>query len=314
MENNSRQGLVKNLSNQVNAFFDDWNLGSIRSRERNRQANLRFAKYLGEHTNLQKMKNAEARHVYDYVEYMKEKGLAASTIMSDLSGIRKYFKHNGCKNHLPDNKKLDLEKRQVGKYDRAWLPQEISRAYAIATQMGRMDVVIAMDFMLHFGLRLDEATSLRVAYLMSALKNGQLMVTGKGGKTRVITFGEDGKQRAIAQKWLKYAQDKNKYARDYLICDNKHRSVDLKKKSMQNWLARAREKIVESNRESIREDGKKVRKESISFHGLRHTFAQSYMTELKDMKPKDAKLEVSETLGHGRIEVTHIYMSELRLK
>lgn len=132
MENNSKQGLVKNLSNQVNAFYDDWNFGGYRSRERNRQANLRFAKCLGAHTNLRKMKNVETQYLYDYVDYMKEKGLAASTIMSDISGIRKYFKHNGRKNHLPENKKFDLQKQQIGKYDRAWLAQEISRAYAIA--------------------------------------------------------------------------------------------------------------------------------------------------------------------------------------
>ncbi len=310
MKNNSRQGLIDNLSSQVNAFFDGWNLGAKSARERNRQANLRFADYLGNNTHLQKMTNVEARHVYDYVEYMKEKGLAPSTIMSDLSGIRKYYRHNGCKNKLPLNTKLNLEKREVGKYDRAWLPQEIERCFALATHMGRMDVVIAMDFMLHFGLRLNEATSLKLSYLIKALNDGQLMVTGKGGYVRVITFDEDGKQRAIVQKWLSYAKASGKQNGEFLICDKTHRSVDLKKKSMQNWLSRATEKVMEPNRETIIEDGKKPKKDSISFHGLRHTFAQNYLTELRYMKPKDARLEVSLTLGHKRIEVTRIYTAE----
>ncbi|MDO4618966.1 MAG: tyrosine-type recombinase/integrase [Clostridia bacterium] len=310
MKNDSRQGLVENLSNQVNAFFDGWNLGAKSARERNRESNLRFAKYLGENTHLQKMTNVEARHLYDYVQYMKEKGMAPSTIMSDLSGIRKYYKHNGCKNVLPKNNKLNLEKREVGKYDRAWLPQEIERCYQLATHMGRMDVVISMDFMLHFGLRLNEAASLKVSYLMKALNDGQLMVTGKGGYVRVIVFDEKGRQRAIVEKWLDYARANGKYPGDYLICDKKKRSVDLKKKSMQNWLSRAKDKVMEPNRETIVEDGKKPRKESASFHGLRHTFAQNYLTELTYMKPKDAKLEVSYTLGHKRIEITRVYMAE----
>lgn len=71
-ENNGRQGLVKNLSNQINAFFDDWNLGNYRLNERNRQTNLRFAKCLGAHTNLRKMKNVETQYLYDYVDYMKK--------------------------------------------------------------------------------------------------------------------------------------------------------------------------------------------------------------------------------------------------
>ncbi len=310
MKNNSRQGLIDNLSNQVNAFFDGWNLGSKKSRERNRQANLRFAKYLGENTHLQKMTNVEARHLYAYVKHMQTRGLAPATVMSDLSGIRKYFKHNGCKNILPDNKKLVLEKREVGKYDRAWLPQEIERSFALATHMGRMDVVISMDFMLNFGLRLNEAATLKVSYLMKALNCGQLMVTGKGGKVRVISFDEGGRQRAIVEKWLDYAKASGKYPLDYLICDNKHRSVDLKKKSMQNWLSRAKAKVMEPDRDTVQEDGKKPRKDSISFHGLRYTFAQNYLTEHEFMNPKDARLRLSQDLGHERISVTRIYTSE----
>lgn len=60
----------------------------------------------------------------------------------------------------------------------------------------------------------------------------------------------------------------------------------------------------------IEENGKKPKKDSISYHGLRYAFAQRYMTELTFMKPKDVRLEVSLTLGHGRIEITRIYTAE----
>lgn len=206
---------------------------------------LRFAEYLGENTNLQKMQNAESRHLYRYVEYMKAKGLAVSTMMTDLSGIRFYYNRNGCKNELPTNDKLNLGQREVGKYDRAWLPGEIDRCYALANLKGRMDVVISMDFMLHFGLRIDEATSLKLTYLKRALNYGQLMVTGKGGKQRVIDFDESGKHKAIMEKWLSFAEVGGKYPTDYLICDKKCRSVEKKKKSMQNWLIRMKKQILE---------------------------------------------------------------------
>ena len=134
------KGSVKNLKGQVTSFFDNCNEGGYGAQDRNMESCLRFAEYLGENTNLQKMKNAEARHLYGYVDYMKAKGLAVSTIMTDLSGIRFYYKRNGCKNELPTNDKLFLGKRETGKYDRAWLPVEIDRCYALANFKGRADV------------------------------------------------------------------------------------------------------------------------------------------------------------------------------
>lgn len=304
----NREGAVNNLKGQVRGFFDKCNEGGYGAQDRNMESCLRFAEYLGENTNLQKMKNAEARHLYGYVEFMQNRGLATSTIMTDLSGIRFYYDRNGCKNELPTNDKLNLGKRETGKYDRAWLPSEIERCYALANLKGRMDVVISMDFMLHFGLRIDEATSLKLTYLKRALNYGELMVTGKGGKQRVITFDEGGKHRAIIEKWLSFAEAGGKYPTDYLICDKKCRSVEKKKKSMQNWLIRMKKQILEPDRDEFTAPGKKPKRDSISFHGLRHTFAQNYLTELSYMKPKDAKLKVSQALGHERMEITRVYI------
>lgn len=218
---------------------------------------MRFAEYLGDNTNLQKMKNTEARHLYGYVEFIQDRGLATSTIMTDLSGIRFYYDRNGCKNKLPTNDLLNLGKRETGKYDRAWLPSEIERCYALANLKDRTDIETAMDFMLHFGLRIDEATSLKLTYLKRALNYGQLMVTGKCGKQRVITFDEGGKHRAIIEKWLSFAEAGGKYPTDYLICDKKCRSVEKKKKSMQNWLIRVKKQILEPNRTEFTESGKR---------------------------------------------------------
>lgn len=305
-----KKGPVNNLKDQVIAFFDKCNESGYGAQDRNMESCLRFAEYLGENTNLQKMQNAESRHLYRYVEYMKAKGLAVSTMMTDLSGIRFYYNRNGCKNELPANDKLNLGQREVGKYDRAWLPGEIDRCYALANLKGKMDVVISMDFMLHFGLRIDEATSLKLTYLKRALNYGQLMVTGKGGKQHVIDFDESGKHKAIIEKWLSFAEAGGKYPTDYLICDKKCRSVEKKKKSMQNWLIRMKKQILEPGRAEFTEHGKKPRRDTISFHGLCHTFAQNYLTELKFMNPKDARLKVSQALGHERMEITRVYTNE----
>ena len=79
---------------------------------------------------------------------------------------------------------------------------------------------------------------------------------------------------------------------------------------MQNWLIRMKKQILESGRAEFTEPGKKPRRDTISFHGLRHTFAQNYLTDLKFMNPKDARLKVSQALGHERMEITRVYTNE----
>ena len=58
------------------------------------------------------------------------------------------------------------------------------------------------------------------------------------------------------------------------------------------------------------EDGNKKRTETISWHGLRHTYAQRTYAEALEERPKKARKIVSENLGHHRTEVTRIYLAD----
>ena len=79
---------------------------------------------------------------------------------------------------------------------------------------------------------------------------------------------------------------------------------------MQNWISYNRKYFIVANRAGFSEDGKKRRTKTISWHGLRHTYAQrTYENELKS-RPKKALKIVSENLGHHRTEVTRIYLSD----
>lgn len=73
----------------------------------------------------------------------------------------------------------------------------------------------------------------------------------------------------MVEKRLNYAGASNKYALNYMIYDKKERSVGLKKKSMQNRLSGAKEKVMESDRKCLM-NTKKQKKDSISFYGLRY--------------------------------------------
>ncbi len=67
------------------------------------------------------------KHLAAYVEYMQAKGLSASTIKTDLSGIRFFHsKISSAKYKLPSNDELsvELERRRFGGVDRTWSQRE----------------------------------------------------------------------------------------------------------------------------------------------------------------------------------------------
>lgn len=205
-------GLYKNLLAQVESIYRHSNELSFKTRARYFEATKRFCKFLADNFRLQNFKNVDDRHFKAYVEHLKENN-AAATIQSDLSGIRYFHRKSGSKNRLSQNKKLNLPKRATGVKDHSFIAKEIAGMRYLATQTGRQDVVIAIDFAGGFGLRLEEICTLRVEYLMSALKTGQLVIKGKGGQTRAIDLNQE--QRKIIQKYLDYARCSGRYPRDY---------------------------------------------------------------------------------------------------
>ena len=300
-------GVYKNLLAQVDAIYKHSNELSFKTRARYYEASKRFCKFLADNFRLQNFKNVEDRHFRAYVEYLKENN-AAATIQSDLSGIRYFHRKSGSKNRLSLNSKLNLPKRATGVKDHSFIAKEISGMRQLATKQGRQDVVIAIDFSGEFGLRLEEICTLRVEYLMSALKTGQLVIKGKGGQTRAIDLNE--KQRGIVIKYLDYAKCSGRYPKDYLISSSEKNGVKREKRSLQNWMSYHRKSFILENREVLGEYGKKKRTATVSWHGLRHTYAQrTYENELK-ARPKRARKIVSENLGHHRTEVTRIYLAD----
>jgi integrase len=55
---------------------------------------------------------------------------------------------------------------------------------------------------------------------------------------------------------------------------------------------------------------------NLTFHGLRHTYAAEKFTEFAKIgkSVRQAKFAVSELLGHGRDDVTRIYLTSLKDK
>ena len=306
-------GLAKNLREQLESIFKHCNEKSYKTRVRYLDASIRFSYFLADRYRLQKFKNVEDRHFRAYAKYLKEMRFSPATIQAELAGIRFFYRLSGGKNKLSDNRSLNLPKRAVGVENRAWLPEEKEKAVAIATRMGRTDVVIAIDLAYELGLRVEEICVTRVEYLISAKNTGIFVVPkGKGGQRRAIKLNP--MQRAMISKYVDYAKAMDLQPGDYLISDSEKHGVKMEIKSLQNWMSHNREKFMVKDRDKIVEADKKKRHATISWHGLRHSYAQKTYAEALKVKPGQAQKIVSENLGHHRTKVTRIYLAEAKTK
>lgn len=306
-------GLAKNLLEQITSMYKHCNEKSFKTRARYYEAAKRFCCFLATRFRLEKFKNVDDRHFRAYAEYLKAIGASPATIQAELAGIRFFYRLSGGKNKLSENSSLNLPKRAVGTENRAWLPVEKEKAVAIAERMGRTDVVIAIDLACELGLRVEEICVTRVEYLMSARNTGIFVVPkGKGGQRRAIKLNP--MQRAMISKYVEYAKAMGLQPGDYLISGSEKHGVKMEIKSLQNWMSHNREKFMVKERDKIVEDDKKKRHATISWHGLRHSYAQKTYAEALKVKPKQAEKIVSENLGHHRYKVTRIYLAEAKTK
>lgn len=307
----ANDGAYKNLVAQIASILAHSNERSMKSRDRYYEATKRFCRFLADNYRLQKFKNVEERHFRAYVEYLKE-NRAAATTQTDLSGIRYFHEKSGSKNNISLNKRLALHKRTPGKENRAWTPEEIKKACVVARQMGRVDAQIAIDLVSEFVLRIEELCRLKVEHLMHADKYDQLIIQGKGKKVRPIPV--NAQQKEVIKRYLDYAKVAGRYPGDYLISDSEKRGVKNQIKSLQNWMSYNRVKFMDEDRGTKKEEGQKDRHETISWHGLRHSYAQRRFAEASQVAPKKAKKVISHDLGHNRGEATDIYLPFLKSK
>lgn len=297
----------------ANAAAIKTNVGSFGTRIRYWNAFDRFCLFCEKEFHCQKVQNISAKHVYAYVEKLKSKGASPATIRTELCGIRFFYKICGGKNKLPENKSLKLLPREIGVVNRAWLVAEINKAIAVADAMGRTDVVFGIRIGWRFGLRIHEIAKLRVEDVTRAVTRGELCVKGKGGYVRSIPV-ETPQQKKLLSDLYKYARMNNLEPGDCLISENKYRGIDKEIKSLKNWVINNRKKFTYRNRTKFVGENEKPRMETLTWHGLRYTYAQERKQRLIDSGVKDVDRNLSESLGHHRVSVTKIYTAEKKHK
>lgn len=281
--------IYQNLEVQFEKLFRHLKVGSFKTRERYAKAFKRFMVFLSDEYHLQKLSNISEKHILSYLEYMQKKGLAASTVKTELAAIR--FFHDNMpytRNDLPTNESLQLKKRSFGGVDRTWTNREFNIIVGIAIENRHNDFASIMTLARYAGLRLEECFRIDTNDTKRALEKGRLYVKGKGGLTRYVPINESIgvvlrntlKTTPVGQKLFVRPSDKTHLAMKRLQC----------------FIAYHRKRFTDRR---------------ITFHGLRHTYAHEQYDKLIQQGYSDYKARklVSELLGHHRDDVTRIYLA-----
>lgn len=306
---------AKNLIGQADHCRASSNINSIGCIERYEDAEYRFCKWLGENTELKNLKNVSAKYIYPYIESFFDRECKTSYIRTEMSGIRHYHSLTRSKNILPSNKDLGISEKNDYEFDRAFLPEEFDKMIKVARSMNRYDVVIQAYLSRYFGLRFEEAATLRLHQLEDAIRYKQLNVKNtKGGLVRDISVDRPIQEK-ILNEIVAYLRASGKKSKDYLICDSHKHSVKKEKASLQNWRSNHSKKFVDPDRCDCFDPDCKPRIKRPSWHGLRHLYFQENRRRLLaegGMTERQVDKEMSERMGHHRNDIKKFYSEFLK--
>lgn len=289
---------LDNLIAQLDRLARHNRQGSFRTRRRYYEAMLRFCRFLAGRYRLERLANIAPKHIFAYVEFLQAGGKAPSTIQTDLAAIR--FFHDlmpDPRYELPGNSELLLQRRTFGGVDRTWSAPEFNRMLMCALAAGREDYITILYLGRYAALRIHECFRIDTATAAKAVKEAALTIKGKGGLVRTVPLN------IILLDRLKLHLEATPRGQKLFVSNGvpTHREI----KSFQSFLA--------ANRLYAQDSGSD---RPMTFHGLRHTRAAEWYVEFvkQGQTPYQARKAVSQLLGHGRDDVTRIYLASLDRK
>lgn len=303
------QAIFNNLWSQVVSIFNYTNhQQGYRGTERYRNGLRAFCKHLDIKYRSKNFRNLQDKHLINFIEESIAAGVDISTLKTDLSAIIKLHKLIPKTRYklTVGNDLLGVEKRTKKQIDRAWTANEYHTAINLALLMNRNDVVWSVKLARNCGVRLEECTALTKIQLKEALNQDFLSLKNtKNGILRDIPLDQNA--RMVISYILKEAATE----RIFVYHGRNHQQA---KKSIQNWIINNRSKVTEqSGPEHGRLDHHKndtILRTKLTYHGLRHSFARERYGEFisKGFSSQTSRKLVAEQLGHGRDDVTLIYL------
>lgn len=309
-----QENIFENLWEQAHKVFD-WRIHhqANRGNERYRNGVRAFCKHLAIHYQSKNFKNINDKHLKSFVEASNKSNISSRALKTDLAAIRKLhamLPQKRYKTLETNNKKLGVEKRKNIGIDRAWRNHEVGKAIEHAKITNRHDVKWAIQCARSLGLRIEETTALTKSQLREALTNNYVHLTKtKGGIKRDIPLNP-GAERTFRDMVANAPNEKI-----FIGHGKTHKQV---MKSIQNWIYNHRY-IFTEEQASLQIDERyqndlniDFERTKLTFHGLRHAYARNQyeMVKKSSLNKKNARKYVAELLGHGRDDVTRIYLAE----
>ncbi len=225
--------------------------------------------------------------LHQFLRWVSELGLAASTQARILSGIRAFYKYQLMEDLIKEDPTELLEGPKLGRK----LPDtldygEIEKLLAAidrSTPTGERNRAM-LEVLYGCGLRVSELITLQISNIFP--NEGFVRVTGKGDKERLIPIGESAlKHLLIYIQQVRVHIQPNREAIDTVFLNSRG-----------NGLSRVMVfTIIKNLAKSI------GLKKSISPHTFRHSFATHLVEGGADLRA------VQQMLGHESITTTEIY-------
>lgn len=298
MIHTQNEGVYHALLAQLDKLARHNRQGSFRTRQRYYEAMQRFCKFLADAFHLQKLANISGKHLVAYVHYLQEHGKSASTVKTDLAAIRFWHdKLGNAKYKLPANADLSsqapLERRRIGGTDRHWTPEQFAAFAATCRGAGRGDYADIATLTYYVGLRIHEVCRLDTAAVEAWERTGVLTVKGKGGRVRSVPVEAGAAKQALRDRRAAVQRGHKLFVPDDM-------ATDVYIRTFQEFLRKHRP-----------DPG--TNPKPLTHHGMRHSYAVRQYRAAVDGGATEyrAKLKVSKLLGHGRADVTDVYLGSL---
>lgn len=240
-----------------------------------------FWKYCNNNSRSQVEKISE-KFIKSYLMTLMESGLDTKSITRKLASIRGVFKYAYQKDFINKNPAQFLVNPKIKrKLPEVVSPESILEVYDIAEGLEEKPETIKIIFELLYGcaLRVSELCSLRLTDIN--FSKGQIRITGKGNKTRIVPIGE--KSLEIVNEYLNLNPVKS--ANEVLIHTTKGKAI----------YPRYVHRLVNKYLGKVTDIKKK------SPHILRHSAATHMLDRGADLRA------VKDILGHENLSTTQIY-------
>lgn len=288
-------GVKHDLKNSIQNLLRHNRDGSFATQSDRKQILLNFAEDLvGLGFGLGDIHGLKQKHILAIVKHWQANNLAIPTIKNRTSALRYLCRKINKPNIVPTNKELQIGNRQyTPKFNRAIFNPDFSK-------ITNSYIRVSLELQRVFGLRREEALKIKPHIADKGDKLELLPTWCKGGRGRSVPIRTD-EQRF----WLERAKEiAGKFGSSLIPQDKnyiQHRWVYEKQVQMAGLK---------------------------NLHGLRHAYAQQCYKELtgweapinggpkaKELTPEQkqidyqARLIISELMGHGRERVTVNYLS-----